>query len=119
MANPTWPSTLPNPLSSGAQVAPAVDNVITSSVETGAPKRRRRFTWVPDRITVSLSLTGAQVTTLNTFVRTTLADVLPFDWVDPVTQGAKTWVFTKRPSYTADAGMYDSWTASVELESKP
>lgn len=57
--------------------------------------------------------------TLQAFVATTLKDVLPFDWVDPVTQATKTYVFTKRPTYSADAGMFDSWTASLELESRP
>lgn len=59
MANPVWPVSLPPPLSSGTSVAPAVDNVITSQMETGAPKRRRRFTWVPDKYTTSVSLDGA------------------------------------------------------------
>ena len=85
MSNPAWPSTLPPPLSSGTTVEPAFDNVITTSMEAGPSKRRRRTTWVPDKFTTSVSLDGDQVQTLRTFVETTLQDVLPFDWVDPVT----------------------------------
>jgi hypothetical protein len=59
MTNAVWPTTLPDPLQQGTSLAPLVDNVITTSVETGTPKRRRRFTYVPDKYTTSLSLTGA------------------------------------------------------------
>lgn len=59
MANALWPSTLPNPLQANTKLEPLVDNIVSSNMATGAPKRRRRFTWVPDKYTTSLSLTGA------------------------------------------------------------
>lgn len=119
MPNATWPTTLPMPTVAGSSIEPAVDNIIKSSMENGPAKRRRRFTWVPDTFQTQLSLTGDQVEVLNDFVKTTLKDVLPFDWVDPVTGAAKTWVFTKRPSYTPDDTHEDLWTAALSLESKP
>jgi hypothetical protein len=55
------------------------------------------------------------VAILKAFVATTLKDVLPFDWVDPLTESAKTYKFVSRPTYSYDAGMHDAWTASLEL----
>lgn len=118
MANPSWPTTLPPMLQSGASVKPAVDNVIKTGMETGAPKRRRRFTWVPDTVTVTLCITSAQKSTLETFKRTTVSDVLPFDYVDPFTGGSKTYVFDGDIAYSANDGEYDSWNASFKLESR-
>lgn len=69
-------------------------------MDTGAPKRRRRFTWVPDTYNGSLLLTSEQVATLRNFVAITLKDVLPFDWTDFQDGGTQTYVFQKRPTYT-------------------
>ena len=59
MANPTWPATLPSPIDESLNYAPLVDNVITSNMETGAPKRRRRFTAAPEALTCTLVLNKA------------------------------------------------------------
>lgn len=118
MANPVWPTSLPVPLQQGAQYEPLIENVITSSVETGAPKRRRRFTAVPDKFTGQLILTATQVATLNTFVVTTLKDVLPFDWKDFRTGSACSYVFSKRPVYARVPDSRLLWTASLELQVK-
>lgn len=116
MANPTWPYNLPGPTDQGMSYEPLVENVISSSVETGAPKRRRRFTNVPDKATFTLVLTGEQCATLDTFVATTLKDVLPFDWKDFRSGASTTYVFIKRPSYRLAAR--DTWTATLELQVK-
>lgn len=96
-----------------------VDNVIKTDMETGAPKRRRRFTAVPETFTCSVVLTGAQCAVLNTFVVTTLADVLPFDWKDFRSGGAATYVFNKRPTYAFAAAGAGLWRASLDLMKKP
>lgn len=118
MANATWPASLPSPTDEGMSYAPLMDNVITSQVETGAPKRRRRFTAVPDKATITLVLTQSQMATLDTFVQTTLADVLPFDWKDFRDGSPATYVFTKRPTYTLFAVGANLWKATLELQSK-
>lgn len=116
MANPVWPTSLPAPRSDGSvKYAPLVDNVASTSVETGAPKRRRRFTSVPDTMNGTLVLTGAQCTTLNAFVETTLADVGVFDWTDFRSGAAASYVFTKRPTFTQIAGSRGLWTVTLEL----
>ena len=64
-------------------------------------------------------LTSAQVATLQTFIKTTVKDVLPFDWKDFRTGAAQTYAFQSRPTYTKmkDAKYY--WTASLELVTLP
>ena len=119
MSNPTWPAGLPAPLNESGQFAPLLDNVITSQVETGAPKRRRRFTAVPETYAGTLMLTGAQAGLLSEFVATTLRDVQPFDWIDWRSGAAATYVFRKRPTYSRVQGGKDVWKASIELTKVP
>lgn len=116
MSNPVWPASLPPPIADNtAQYAPLVDNQIRTSMETGAPKARRRFTYVPESFGCTLKLTGAQVTTLRTFVETTLQDVDYFDWLDFRTGVTATYQFTKRPTYAFVQGRVDSWLATLSL----
>lgn len=111
---PSWPSSLPVPTDQSMQYAPLVDPVQTTQMETGAPKRRRRFTNVPLAFTATLILTSAQVDTLDTFIVTTLQDVDSFDWKDFRDGSAATYVFTKRPVYSMLA--QGLWSASIELQ---
>ena len=115
MANAQWPDSLPKITSDTFAYAPLVDNVIESSVETGAPKRRRRFTYVPETLTGTLLLTGAQCATLRDFVATTLQDVLPFDWIDLRDRSAASYIFQKRPGYKQVVSGVDFWQVSLEL----
>lgn len=106
---------------SSVSYEPLVDNVQSTSMEAGAPKRRRRFTAVPDKLTCTVRCTQANVATLRTFVETTLQDVLPFDWVDFRTGLACTYVFTKRPGFALvpNSGMGARyWDAALELQVK-
>lgn len=116
MANPAWPASLPVPRSDGsAKYAPIVQPVVSTSMETGAPKYRRRFTYVPETFTGTLILTAAQCATLQAFVATTLKDVNPFDWIDFRSQAAASYVFTARPTYTQIASSRGLWTVTLEL----
>lgn len=115
MANPAWPATLPRPIAAGAGYSPLVENVASTDMETGAPKRRRRFTAVPEKFEASLRLTAAQTTTLKTFVEITLKDVGLFDWVDFRTGAAATYYFNKRPEYKSASGNALYWDATLDL----
>jgi hypothetical protein len=88
-------------------------------MEMGAPKRRRRFTWVPNTVTVTLCVSAAEKAILDDFKRNTVQDVLPFDYIDPFTQSAATYVFDGDITYAYNAGEFDSWNASFNLESRP
>jgi hypothetical protein len=118
MSNPTWPTTLPaSPNDQGMGYSPLVDPILTTQMETGAPKRRRRFTSVPDMFTCTMTLTKTQVPLLQAFVITTLADVGPFDWKDFRDDSAATYVFNKRPVYSLAAP--GVWIATLDLQKVP
>lgn len=119
MSNPTWPASLPVPINENLAYAPLVDNVLTTQMETGAPKYRRRFTAVPQSFTCTLILTAAQMTTLDTFVAITLLDVLPFDWKDFRGGGTATYTFQKRPTYALAASGANLWKAQLDLVKMP
>lgn len=116
MANPTWPVSLPRPDVNGISYS-SPENVIRSSMDAPVAKLRRRFTAVPERVSFQLSLTEAQVQTLHDFAVVTLADVLPFDWVElrqlSVPKVA-TYRFVSRPKYSYQSFGY--WRAEVELD---
>lgn len=119
MANPSWPSTLPSPLIGSGEWTPW-DNTIRTQMDAGAPKVRRRYTANGADVTFEIRVTREQVSTLETFVATTLKDVLPFDWKDwrlPNTPAA-TYRFKKRPKYSPTERA-DVWTATLELEKLP
>lgn len=115
MANPAWPETLPLPLANGANYAPLVENVASTDMETGDPKRRRRFTSVPERFSSTVRLTAAQCETLRTFKADTLADVGLFDWIDFRSGAAATYYFQKTPEYRSTGGNARYWDATLEL----
>lgn len=119
MAYPEWPSSLPNPMLEGISYAPQ-SNVIRTQMDAGIAKTRRRFTAVPEDVAFSLFLTAAQVQTLQDFVAVTLADVLPFDWIEfrkPVADWTTlvTYRFKSRPRFTP-MGSGLTWKADIELE---
>jgi hypothetical protein len=118
VANPTWPSTLPQaPYQNGPVMKPA-SNTIRSQTDSGAAKMRRRYTAVPVEVRFMLYLTDAEIAILETFVITTLKDVLPFDWVDLATNsGTATYRFLSRPSKEWYAG--DIWRVTLEMEMLP
>jgi hypothetical protein len=118
MSNPGWPSTLPqNPFQDGPDQQPQ-SNSIRTGVDAGPPKARRRYTAVFTPVTFNLILSEAEITILNTFVITTLQDVLPFDWVDFQNTGnVATYRFLSRPTtkWYAD----NLWTVGFNLEKLP
>ncbi len=94
------------------------DASIRSSMDTGAPKKRRRFTAAVREITIPIVLTQAERVTFDTFYITTLEEgSLSFDWIDPV-DGTSTisYRFVKPPSMTKKGG---EWKATLSLEVLP
>jgi hypothetical protein len=123
MSNPLWPPTLPqNPYQDGPSIQPA-PNALRTTMDVGPPKQRRRYTAVFTPVSFNLLLSEADIATLDTFVITTLQDVLQFDWIDFKTGGlggtpsAATYRFVARPTYVWFAA--DVWQASIQLEKLP
>lgn len=78
----TWPATLPDPLFEGYEDTIG-DGRIRSRTDVGPPKVRRRTTSAVRPLRCSMIMTDAQLTTLKTFIRTTLlGGALPFYWTD-------------------------------------
>jgi len=114
----TWPAGLPQtPLADGFGEA-AVSSVVRTEMDVGPAKMRRRYTAEVRVYGMGLLLTTAQVATLETFYRTTLAQVDPFDWVDFRTGAACAYRFRTAPSYT-EAGAPDYWRTTLDLEKLP
>lgn len=118
MSNPTWPTSLPTPLVTNITYAPLVDPILATQME-GAMKTRRRFTALPEKLTCSVMLTEAQLATFQTFVKTTLAYTLPFDWIDFRVGTAATYVFLKTPTEQYVASAERLWRVDLELMKEP
>ncbi len=84
MADPVWPSSLPQfPIDSGYSEEPE-DNVLRSPTDIGPGKSRRRYTAVTVKTGYSVVMDGAQVTTFTTWWTDTLFDgAIPFQHTHP------------------------------------
>lgn len=96
-------------------------NVITSAMDTGSPKRRRRFTAVPRKVTIPVTFTGQQRKEFDVWFRDTIKDgALPFDWEDPVTDELVSYHFFDRPEWGLIRGGHIAgdriWTSILNLE---
>lgn len=113
-----WPTSLPaNFITSGFEMAQQ-NAVIRTQMDTGAPKRRRRFTAAIKMIKGSMVLTTTQYSTLDAFYTSTLKNgSLPFDFAHPISGSSISCYFTEPPKYTANG----PWlvNASISLEVLP
>ncbi len=82
---PTWPSTLPQQVLQRGYSQGFGDNVIRSPADSGAEKRRRRFTSVVDPLNCYVRITIDQIEILKTFYRDDIkSGALAFDFPDPL-----------------------------------
>lgn len=118
MANAVWPITLPQVLLlEGFSSAPP-QNFISTPMEVGQAKRRRRDVAAVYPVQGNIHCTAAQLATLWAFYRTTLADgSLRFDWTEPVTGNAATYLFKEPFAYVAVGG--GRYRVSLSLEAQP
>jgi hypothetical protein len=109
MPNPTWPSSLPQYVFEQGYSEKLNDQTIESSVDSGPPKIRRRYTKQIRTFTVSMRLTPTQKATFETFWQTTLAGgSLPFDWVHPLTREATTFRMRRPAPQMSSVGGSDT-----------
>lgn len=97
----TWPASLPQLPNSSGFKDEAIDQAVRTKMDTGPGKARRRYTSTRSKVAVSLWITVAQYTTLETFYNTTLAGgTATFTWVNFIDSASATYRFTQPPAYT-------------------
>ena len=118
----SWPATLPQKQFIGLSDQ-ALDAVARTSMDSGPPSRRNRFTAVPRQVKVRIVLTGAQRQTFDSFFASTLSNgALSFDWEDPVTDASVSFVFRGPPKWTLTRGGTPDkrhWEADLDMEIQP
>lgn len=119
----TWPVTLPQRLSGDTAVKDDESRAITD-MDSGPASVRNRFTAITQTAKGSMILTGSQLTTFNTFFRTTLNHgSLSFYWIHPFTESTATMRFKTKPEWRCirpDADVNNRiYQASLELEIEP
>lgn len=93
---------------------------LRTGVDNGTAKLRRRATAPPEPITGNLILNGAELATLISWWKTTLArGTLPFTWEHPLDDTTVNLRWVSRPvaSLALGGGVYDrKWRVPVILE---
>ncbi len=115
---PAWPVSLPQrPLANSFQEQ-APDLLLRSQMDQGPDKTRQRYTAGVRNMQMQMTLTAAQVETLdNFFINDLSGGAAKFDWVHPRTAAAETFRFTEPPNYSQlTKGAY---SVSLNLEILP
>ena len=73
MSTPTFPTTLPKPSMSQYSLTP-VNNVLRTDMESGPARTRRRYISVPTDVSVTWTLTRAELDAFQTFYREAIYD---------------------------------------------
>jgi hypothetical protein len=116
----TWPSSLPAPLF-GSFSEDSGMNVLQTPMDAGPAKIRKRSNRA-SKMQMSFSLTDSQVTTLETFVQTTISGVARFAFTHPRTGNA----VEARIVPSSDGSFYQlsqsgtsRWNVSISMEVLP
>jgi hypothetical protein len=126
---PVWPISLQSPFAESEPSYAPVDNFISSTVDVGPPKQRRRFTGKIEIFTFSMILTKAQRNAFQAWYWGSpliggIAEITPFVWKDFRKYGTPAiYKFTKpyKESYVAGDSRTSStseayWRIDIELE---
>lgn len=116
----TWPSTLPCFLVDGYQESP-VSTVLSSNVDGGAPKYRRRYTKGYRNIQASVFMTSEQVEEFEEFFENEMIDVIPFGKENPRTGKPMSCLMVGDEPYTItpiDDGQ-QFWRVSFTIQTVP
>ena len=125
MAPPAYPASLPqNPLVEGFNDT-RQKAALRSDMDTGAPKRRKRFTAAIRPLKFPTILNGTQRVTFDTFYKTTLGEgSLSFTIPDPVDGNTITVFFVAPPKFniigaSGTAAATRQWQSIYNLEVLP
>ena len=98
----TWPASLPTDIITDGFNQQAKPTAIRTQMEAGLDKIRRRYTTEIINSSVSMVITFAQYSTLETFFNTTLkGGVLSFNFTDPADSTEYEYRFLEPPSYSS------------------
>lgn len=113
----SWPSSLPQTLPSDSYQETPPDLAVSSDMDIGPAKRRRRATNGVTKIEATLKgMTKEQSETLMTFYFDDLQSVLRFSWLHPRTGASAEFRFKGPPVITASGALF---SAAIELEILP
>lgn len=118
MPNPTWPPSLPTDFLINTVQKSQRPVVVRSKMESGKTYARRRFTKAIKTIDGGkLTMTKTQCDTFWAFFNDECyAGAIPFDWKDPRTQLAGTFLILNEPVEKHIAGDY--WSVTFDLEAR-
>jgi len=110
-----WPVSLQQVLNRDSFAISSAETILKSDMETGAPKRRRRFTKGVKDLTCSILVNGAGYSTLDTFYTTTLnGGIDSFEFIHPITSVLTLYKFNGPPKFTPVG--FDSYNVSMVWE---
>lgn len=113
----TWPADLPQALQRDDASQSLGDGRIRTSMDTGPGKVRNRSTLNTDALSGSMIMTDTQLTSFNTFLRTTIDNgSLPFNL--PAPYGGGTWLVRFRDMPVLRPLGID-WRVSISLDVLP
>ena len=118
---PAWPAapTLPDFVLRDGYEEGFKNLVIRSQQDSGATKRRRRFSDGPESALQPIELTSTQLDNFRTFFHTTIeGGALSFTKTHPRTLATETFAFRSTPKPAVSAG-HDSYIVMMDLEQLP
>ena len=102
-----WPTSLQQLLNQSDFSSQFEDTTISTEMDYGPVKKRRRYTDAVENIQCSIHLKNTDYETLQDFYRTELSGgVLPFDFVHPISQAVVKARFKGPYSTTVLGGIY-------------
>lgn len=120
----TWPGSLPQ---EAFMVVSDLrqDGSLRSQMDSGAPKKRKRFTAAIRNLEIRMILSGTERATFDTFYITTINEgAVSFDMNDPVDGNTISVRFTEPPKWKYISGSGPAvadrqWEATLKLEVLP
>lgn len=113
-----WPATLPQFVNQTGYGEQRVDGKLTTKMDSGPTVNRSLFSATPVNYKVTLTLTSAQVSILDTFYYSTCKNgVLAFTWIHPRTYAEADVRFVSVPSIS-NMG-YDTFKVTFSMEILP
>ena len=114
----TWPVTLQDFLNEASFTYTIGETDITSDMDIGLSKKRRRFTKGVNTVSCTIDMERDTFTTLYNFYNDTLnGGVLTFNFDHPITSVASEWRFVAPPRLTPLGGVW--FRVSMEWEEIP